>query len=125
MGDIIKDTQTMSIQSIINSNDDGSINYDLFESYADDLVKLEGYTEAFFPFEEVQVGNQIKYVRSVIKNGKTRIMFRTGGWVVVDEPAYFIFKSHANGARGLVGWSLQKSEVIRLFFRPKPTNKKR
>jgi hypothetical protein len=112
----------MSIQSIINSSEDGSINYELFESYVEDLL-AEGFREVFPPFTEVEVGNQIKYTRNVTKNNRTKVMFRTGGWIVLDEPSYFIFKSHANGARGLVGWSLQKNEIIRLFIRAKVSNK--
>lgn len=108
----------MSIQSTINSEPDGSVNFELLDYYIDELIDNEGYREVYPPFDDVEIGDQIKYIRTVEKNGEVVVKFRTGGWIMLDEKKYWVFKSHGGNGKSLKNWSLQKNEVIRLFARP-------
>lgn len=98
-----------SIQSIIN--DGGVINYNILNDY----IAQSGFEE-ITDFSIPIPGDSIKYIR-MVKDGNDKFI---NSWVVVQNNTdYFLYKWY-NGSI----WSLQKNEIVRLWYKKLPGRKK-
>jgi hypothetical protein len=104
----------LGIKSIQTSiNEDGRINWELLNDY----IEKSGFTE-ITDLDIIKPGDSIKYTRIYKESGNEKFI---NSWVVVQvNPDYFLYKGY-NGSI----WSLQKNEIVRIWYKPLPRKKER